>query len=168
MLIAVDTNVLLDQAIGDADVIDALSVLRERLPHARFIITPTALQELAWQADRADEEEDREAAAAALDQLLDWGYEPLNVIPVGHGIVEQISLKLRMSGIIPAEEENDASIIAEAALIGCNILLSADAHMIAAEANPDFRPLLKECHVEGDTLGIARPRIIVQRFYRRH
>ena len=167
MLIAVDTNVLLDQALGDADVIDALGVLRERLKDVRFIVTPTVLHELAWQMDYADEQEDRDAAMSALGQLLDWGYEPLNVIPVGQGIVEQISQKLRMRGIIPEEEANDAAIIAEAALIGCNVLLSADGHMIEAEANPAFRALLKDCHVEGDSLGIARPRIIVQRFFRR-
>ncbi len=47
MLIAVDTNVLLDQALGDEDVLDALNLIRERLQNARFIITPTVLQELA-------------------------------------------------------------------------------------------------------------------------
>ena len=110
--------------------------------------------------------EDREAAGVALENLLDWGFQPLNVIPVGQGIVEQVGLKLRMSGIVPEEEQNDASIISEAALIGCELLLGADGHMVDAEANPGFRPLLEDCHVDGDTLGIARPRFIVQRFFR--
>jgi len=55
------------------------------------------------------------------------------------------------------EEENDASIIAEAALIGCGILLTADSHLLDAQENPDFRQTLKDCEVEGEALVIARP-----------
>ena len=47
MLLAVDTNVLLDQALENADVLDALEVIRERLDDARFIVTSTVLEELA-------------------------------------------------------------------------------------------------------------------------
>ena len=40
-LAAVDANVLFDLADGLEDVIDALSVIRARLPDARFLIPPT-------------------------------------------------------------------------------------------------------------------------------
>jgi len=92
VLVAVDTNVLLDQALDDADVIDAIAVIRERLGDVRLIVTPTVLHELAWAADNDDDRETREAALKALSKLREWGYEPLNVVPVGNGIVEQISL----------------------------------------------------------------------------
>jgi hypothetical protein len=167
VLIATDTNVLLDQAIGDGDVFDALSVLRKRLPKSKFIVTPTVLEELAWQADNGSTAEKRMAAVTALGKLIEWGYEPLNLIPVGNGIIEQISFKLRSSGVIPEEEENDASVIAEAALIGCSMLLSSDTHMIEAQENPKFLEVLKESHVEGDKLVIAKPRTIVRKFYPR-
>ena len=167
MLLAVDTNVLLDQALQNADVLDALEIIRERLHEARFIVTSTVLEELARIAFHGATAEGRKAAEIALRSLISWGYEPLNIIPVGKGIAEQISFKLRSRGIIPDEEQNDAAIIAEAALIGCSILLSSDGHLIEAAKHPRFYALLEECSVEGDKLLIARPREIVRRFYRK-
>ena len=35
VLVAVDTNILLDQAIGDQDVIDAIGVIKSRLPESK-------------------------------------------------------------------------------------------------------------------------------------
>jgi len=61
-LVAVDTNVLLDQALDDGDVLDAPSVIRERLPNARLIVTPTVLEELKKQADEDPDHERREIA----------------------------------------------------------------------------------------------------------
>ena len=166
MLLAVDTNVLLDQALEDADVLDALEIIRERFGDARFIVTSTVLEELAHLFSDGSNDE-RHAAEIALRSLIAWGYEPLNIIPVGKGIAEQISFKLRSRGIIPEEEQNDAAIVAEAALIGCTILLSSDGHLLDAAKHPQFYPLLEECSVEGDTLVIAKPREIVRRFYRK-
>ncbi len=65
------------------------------------------------------------------------------------------------------EEQYDAAIVAEAALIGCAILLSSDGHLLEAAKHPRFYPLLQECSVEGDKLVIAKPREIVRRYYRK-
>ena len=165
MLVAVDTNVLLDQAQGDAKVIGSIEIIRQRLDNVKLIITPTVLHELAWAADHEEDFATRNDAINALSHLLEWGYEPLNVIPVGYGIVEQISFKLRAMGILPDEEENDASIISEAALIGCEILLSSDSHLLDAQEHPDFRQVLKDFDVE--PVVIARPATIVRKFFRR-
>ena len=164
MLVAVDTNVLLDQAVGDEDVIESLSIIQKRLKNVQLNVTPTVLHELAWAVDYADEPENQ-AALQALAHLHEWGYQPLNVIPVGHGIVEQISLKLRMVGIVPDEEQNDASIIAEAALIGCQILLSSDSHLLEAQGHDEFRQTLEDFDVEGANIVIARPATIVAKFF---
>ncbi len=99
----------------------------------------------------------------ALTHLDDWGYQVVDVVPVDTGIVEQISRKLRANGVFPKEEENDASIAAEAALLGCTILLSSDAHLLDAQEHPSFRSVLKESDV-GEALVIARPRTIATRF----
>jgi predicted nucleic acid-binding protein len=164
VLVAVDTNVLLDQAVSNADVIDAIEVIRRRLRDVRFIVTPTVLHELAWAADHDDELGTQKAAVTALANLLEWGYEPLNVVPVGKGIVEQISLKLRMNGIIPDEEQNDASLIAEAALIGSELLLSSDSHLLEAQEHPNFRQTLEDFDVEGQIV-IGRPVTIARKFF---
>lgn len=163
MLVAVDTNVLIDQALDDENVIEAIALIRKKLGNVTIIVTPTVLHELAWAVDNDDDQEIRDAASRALQSLHEWGYEPLNVVPVGNGIVEQISLKLRMKGIIPEEEQNDASVVAEAALIGAQMLLSSDQHLIGAQENEAFGQTLKDFDV--GPLTIARPSTIT-RMYR--
>ena len=73
MLIAADTNVLLDLALEVEAVADALATIRQRLPDARFVVPPTVLHELAL-AVRI-----RTVAFRALSQLRAWGFEPLNL-----------------------------------------------------------------------------------------
>ena len=164
MLIAVDTNVLLDQADGDADVLDAILTLKTRLKGASFIVPPTALEELGHQFVNGDSEA-RLAAETALRRMRGWGYEPLNLAAYQKGIAERISFKLRSLGPLPEEEENDGLIVAEAALLGCQLLLSSDHHMIEAQQHPRFRGILEESEVDGDGIVIGRPRTIVRRFY---
>lgn len=48
VLIAVDSNVLIDQADGDEDVIGAVEVYKDRLPVAQLIVPPTVLEELGF------------------------------------------------------------------------------------------------------------------------
>ena len=164
MLIAVDTNVLLDQAVGDADVLDALLTLTTRLKGTSFIVPPTVLEELGYQCVNGDDEQ-RQAAEIALIRMREWRYEPLNLAAYQKGIAEQISFKLRSLGPLPDEEENDGLIIAEAALLGCQLLLSSDHHMIEAQQHPRFRGVLEESEVDGDDIVIGSPRTIVRRFY---
>ena len=164
VLIAVDTNVLFDRATDDADVIDALATIRARLKAAEFIVTPTVLEELAALYEKGTEVE-QNAAERAIVSLAEWGFRPLNLIPAGHGIVEQIALSFRLKGILPDEEMNDGLIIAEAALLGCALLLSADTHLLEAQAHPMFRGVLKDSHAEGDGLVIATPRHIARQFF---
>jgi predicted nucleic acid-binding protein len=164
VLIAVDTNVLLDQAVGDADVLDALLTLTTRLKGTSFIVPPTVLEELGYQFVNGDAEQ-RQAAEIALIRMREWRYEPLNLAAYQKGIAEQISFKLRSLGPLPDEEENDGLIIAEAALLGCQLLLSSDHHMIEAQQHPRFRGVLEESEVDGDDIVIGSPRTIVRRFY---
>jgi predicted nucleic acid-binding protein len=166
VLIAVDTNVLLDHAIGKEKIPDCLDVLRQRLKVDEFLVTPTVLQELAYQADCGGTKEEKDVARGALTSMLGWGYQPINLVPVGHGVVEQIGLKLRMQGIIPQEEQNDSFIVAEAALLGCGMLLSSDHDLLDAQENGKLNRVLKECDV--NQLTIASPSTIVSQFSLRH
>ena len=67
---------------------DAVQTIRQRLPDARFVVPPTAIHELALAMRAGATERIRTAALRALSQLRAWGFEPLNLVPVGHGIVE--------------------------------------------------------------------------------
>ena len=92
-------------------------------------LPPTALHELALAARAGETERIRKAAFRALSQLRAWSFEPLNLVPVGHGIVDRIAAEIRRRDLVAAEEMNDSLIIAEAALLECRMLPSGDAHL---------------------------------------
>ena len=46
MLIAVDTNVLMDLAAEVESVVDAVELVRRRIAGARLVVVPTVIQEL--------------------------------------------------------------------------------------------------------------------------
>jgi predicted nucleic acid-binding protein len=123
-LIAVDTNVPLELADCKEHALDALDVIGRRLKPARILVTPTVFQELVYLADGGATKAEREQAARALRGLAQWGLDLVNLVPVGHGIVERIADKLQESQLLPAEEYNDGLILAEASLLGCAVLLT--------------------------------------------
>jgi predicted nucleic-acid-binding protein len=133
--IAVDTNVLLDLAAEDETVLDCFATIRKRIPACQFVVLPTVIIELTDIAESGIED-DRKLALKAFSNLLNpWKFVPLNYIPVGHGIVEQIGQKLRDKGLIPENEAHDSFIVAEAALCGVTILISSDAHIKDIDAS---------------------------------
>jgi predicted nucleic acid-binding protein len=161
MLIAIDTNVLLDLALDVEAVVDAMETIRHRLTDARFVVPPTVLHELALTVRDGENERMRKAALRALSQMVTWGFEPLNLVPVGHGIVERIADAIRNKDLLPTEEMNDSLIISEASLLQCGMLLSGDAHLRGI----DFKKLtllLQGFHV--GALVIATPREILKKF----
>jgi rRNA-processing protein FCF1 len=129
-LIAVDTNVLIDLAEGDEIVIDCFSTIHRKFPHAPIIIPPTVIGELADIATDGDTKAEKEAALKALRNIRrEWGFHPMNCVPVGHGIVEETARKIRAAGLIPDEEIHDSFVIAESALANVTLLLSSDGHL---------------------------------------
>ena len=161
-LVAVDTNVPLDLADRKENVLDALDVIRRRLKPGRVLVPPTVFQELVFLADGSEAESDREQARRALRGLAGWRFNVVNLVPVGHGIVERIADRPQAAHLLPPEEYNDGLILAESALLGCAILLTGDAHLRGL----DFQRAsleLKACDVEMPV--IATPREIVARFF---
>ena len=127
--IAVDTNILFDLVQGVEVVIDCLETIAERIPNSSVIVLPTVILELRKWAGSSDQEEQTIATRALFNILNPWGFVPVNFIPVGHGMVEQIGRKIRASGLIPDAEINDSFIVAEAALYGATMLVSSDGHI---------------------------------------
>ena len=127
--IAVDTNVLFDLVQGVEVVVDCLETIAKRIPNSSIVILPTVILELRKRA-KSGAPKEQAIAAEALSKILDpWGFFPVNFIPVGHGIVEQIGRKIRARGLIPDEEIHDSFIVAEAALYGATMLVSSDGHI---------------------------------------
>jgi len=161
-LLAGDTNVGLDLAQSDEWVIDALSTIRARLPDASLLIPPTVAEELAWLAGQAEEPEERLAASTFLRRHRDWGFELIPTVPLGNAFVERVAGRLLERGLLPSTERNDACILAEAAGLGCSVLLTSDEHLRAV----DFARLSLE--LAGFDLTapiIATPREIIRKFF---
>lgn len=158
-LVAVDTNVLLDLADENDDCWDCLEALKRRRQLPRFVVMPTVLHELAHLADHGKNKAVRQLAITALQSLLSWGFEPLDLQPVGHGIVERIADEIRSKELLPDEERNDSYIIAEAALCDCDVLVSSDTEITGVDQTR-MQMLLKGFHVK--PLAILRPRQVVR------
>jgi len=162
-LVAVDANVLFDLADGLDDVVDAVSVIRERLRDARFLVPPTVQHELANLALRGDEEK-REAAHKAIRLSRSWHVVPPTLAAVRHGIAERIAQRVRERGLLPDEEVNDSLALAESALLGCSVLLTSDEHLRGI----DLERLTFELRAFDVTAPvIATPREIVRKFFLR-
>ena len=150
LLVAVDTNVLLDLAEGSEHAWGAVETIRRRLKNVRIVVLPTVIQELAHLVENGDTPRERELAGKAAQQLVkDWKFAPINFIPVGHGITERIADSIRERGLLPPEEVNDSFIVAESALAACAILLSSDG--FAEAISPYNGQLLGRVEIPGGT-----------------
>ena len=161
-LIAVDANVVMDLGGESESVMDALATIRRRLPSSHIIIPPTAKLELIHIAREGDTTDDREAAAKGIIAARRLGIVPVNLMPVGHGIVELVAEKLRIANLIPDSEVNDSELLAESAFIGARLLLSSDEHLRGI----NFEQLTIELQNFDLTAPvIATPREVVRKFF---
>jgi predicted nucleic acid-binding protein len=161
-LIAVDTNVPLDLAEGKEHVLDALAVIRRRLKPSRILVTPTVFHELVYLASESETEIERGRAARVVRGLAGWNFDLVNLVPVGHGIVERIADRLQQTNLLPAEEYNDGLILAEASLLGCAIVLTGDGHLRGLDFQ---RAALELKRFDVEMPLIATPREIVAKFF---
>jgi len=77
LLVAVDTNVLLDLAEGSEHAWGAVETIRRRLKNVRIVVLPTVIQELAHLVENGDTPRERELAGKAAQQLVkDWKFAP--------------------------------------------------------------------------------------------
>lgn len=161
-LVAVDTNFLLDLALPRDVAHDALEVIRLRIPGAKIVILPTVLDELDYLCHDAPDAATRRLARHALENMVrEWKFHPKVLTDVGRDIIESIGDKLRSRGIVPEAERNDSYLIAEAALAGCDFLVSSDSHV--RDADPTKLAItLKGCDV--GVVVVCTPREIVTRF----
>jgi len=161
-ILAADTNVGVDVAQGDEWVLDALSTIRRRLPGSSLLVPPTVSEEFAWLVLHADGAGERAAAHEFLRRHRKWGFQLLHTVPLGDAYVEKIAACLLRATLLPASEVNDAHILAEAAALGCSMLLTSDEHLRGI----DFQRLGFEL-APFDLAApiIATPRDIVRRFF---
>ena len=127
--VVVDSNVLMDLGAEVGDVVDACTLIRQRLQNARFLLAPTARQELAHLALHGESAREREAALGGIAAAREWQMQLAALTPVEHGIVERVAEALRRADLLPTSEVNDSLLVAEAAMLEARLLLSSDEHL---------------------------------------
>ena len=164
MALAVDTNVLVQLGAGDAATNKAFLVIQERLADHRRFLVPTVLAELRVHALCSEIPGLRRSAAKGLDTALrDHAFSPMRLDPTRQHVVEAVSDRLLGSGLIPPAERNDARILSEAAVFGCELLVSDDSHLRSLDRDRAEK-ILTELDLE--LPAIITTREIVRMFFR--
>jgi predicted nucleic acid-binding protein len=162
VLIALDTNVLLDLAGESDDVTEAMLVVRRRLRLAQLLMPPTVQEELAEEIIHADDFRNRERAQRAFELARQWNVHLHRMVDAQHRATRRMGQRLRDAALLPEEEVNDGRILAESALLGCALLLTSDEHL----RGMDFERLTYELRLLGLAPPvIATPREIVRKFF---
>jgi predicted nucleic acid-binding protein len=162
--LAGDTNLLLDLAVGDEAVLDAIAVIDQRVAQSDWLVSPSVLEGLAFLNESGDTPKLRQSARIAFQQLQSGlRFRAMLELPFPADFIRRIASEIRQRQLVPAAELHDSFILAEAALMECAILLTSDAHLRGVDhelltlvLNPfDLTPPV-----------IATPREIVRKFFR--
>src|SRR5436309_10581750 len=124
--LALDTNLVLDLAEGQDFAHSFRELFQERL--YTLSLPPTATLELHENSLYAPAPQKRELARLALLKLRSWGIRAFELSAVQHAIAERFAAKLGEKGLLPAEEFNDAAILAESSLEQIPLLVTSDKH----------------------------------------
>jgi len=161
MRFAIDTNPLIDWAQGYDDIPRCFELIKKRVPGVSIIVTPTVLIELGYFA-RSNAKGLAQTAVKSLELIRNEPLlRPMNLVPVGHGIVEINALKIRQKNLIDEAEIHDSMILAEAGLLGCEVLLTSDHDLTTIDS-----VLLAEVmrSFDGSIPIIRSPRQILKQF----
>lgn len=91
----------MDLVRREESTIEAIDLIRKRLPGTTFLVLPTVIQELTYIALKGNAAKELADAKCALGWIRAWAFHPLNFIPAGHAITESIALKIRRAGLLP-------------------------------------------------------------------
>jgi predicted nucleic acid-binding protein len=164
-LVAVDTNVLMRLADGHEATIDAWQLIKRRIRPLQFVALPTVMDELASKLSEDTEPVVRKAVEKALRELRPrWHFQPADFNAVQEAIADNALQQIRDSGLLPHEERNDASIIGEAAVLNCILLVSRDSHLAGVD-HDKLALLLRRLDLTAPV--IATPENLLKRFYPR-
>lgn len=161
-ILAADTNVPLDMALGRELVLDAVATVRRRIPNHFILVPPTVAGELVVLADEDPSTEKRAAAARFFAEHRAWGFRLISVVPLGDEFIHQVAATLRHHGLIDEAELNDSLLLVEAAALDCSLLLTSDEHLRTV----DYEQLVLELRCFDLTAPvITTPREIVNKFF---
>ena len=157
---AVDSNFLMALVEVPDAARDALDIIRQRVPEACVLATESVLNEIdnfivtpslgkrvrALKAQAA-----LSARGIQLAPLADWQA----------AISEVIADKLLDQGLVPWEEKHDAHILAEASVLGCQMLVTSDPHLLDID-RARLSQVLQACGAP--MVAVRSPRDIARQF----
>ena len=154
--LALDTNLLFHLA----DRRDFAHAFREAFLEAGYALrfAPTVLGELVA-AELAGEARERRLAAAALTNVVKWQIHPFDLTSVEQTIADQFAQRLLRAGLLPAEEINDALILAETTVAEIPLLVTSDRHLL--EVNDDELAVLCQ-RADVSPVQVAHPRRLLR------
>jgi predicted nucleic acid-binding protein len=162
-LVAIDTNILLGLGEKDEDTEDALRLILKRAAPVQIILCPTVLQETSFLSVNAGDPAKRTAAVRSIGEIPRWNLYPNTLNAVQRAIADQAAARLLQRGLVPAKERNDARILAEAAVLGCVLLVSKDSHLIGIDA---FALSMLFHELDLIVPVVTTPRDLLRKFYR--
>ena len=125
--LSLDTNLLLDLAKPQ----DFAHEFREEFQSRGYalMLAPTVLSELEYLLTYGGESR-RRLAQTASEEIEAWRLTPFGLSEVNHTIAGQFSRVLQQQCLIPADEFNDALILAETSLAEVPFLVTSDRHLL--------------------------------------
>ena len=162
--LAVDTNVLLDLADEVDDVLNAATLIDERLSDADKLVPPSVLEELAFLTDSGLTPKIRQSAGRAVQLLRhETRFRSILELPFAPDKAGELAAEFRRQRLLPCEEIHDSLILAETALLDCDVLLTSDEHLRSID-HQQLTWLLSRHELSPPV--IATPREIVRKFFR--
>ena len=143
---AVDSNFLMHLARSREVALDALDVIRRRARGLKILVVPAVFDELAHKAENDPNPEIRALTRKAITGMKAWDAFLAELADPQDSIAHSIANKLLVQGVIPWEERNDALILAQAAVLGCQMLITSDSDLCDAD-RAQLARVLWECDV---------------------
>src|SRR5205823_5795711 len=125
--LALDTNLLMNLADDQGFAHN----FREDFQRAGYALrfSPTVVAELVA-AELDGDKRERELAKIALENVVRWQIRPFDLTSLEQGIAEQFARRMLRAELLPAEECNDALILAEASTADIPLLVTSDKHLL--------------------------------------
>jgi predicted nucleic acid-binding protein len=163
-LVAIDTNFPLLLVKEDDTALEALNIILERMRPVEILVPPTVQGELLHQAENDPDRRQRALAENALRQLRSrWHFHPADLNSPQEAVAAEAARRILLAGLIPPAEINDASIIAESAVLNSVLIVSNDSHLLTVD-HRRLGLLFRELDLPVPL--IISPREIIQKFYR--
>lgn len=129
--LSLDTNVLLNLAAGYQFAVDFKEEFQRRTYALQVV--PGVMAELSALALKGDDEQ-KSRASIALDHLLGWDITPIILTDVEKTYRKNFMSIVAERRILPAQEVNDARILADTGIAQVPLLVTSDSHILDADS----------------------------------